>query len=67
MQITPLIPESAPFTAEQRAWLNGFIAGVLKLGGSPGASSAHAQAKTSLLIAFGSQSGNAESLAKRLA
>lgn len=24
----PLIPESAPFTAEQRAWLNGFLAGV---------------------------------------
>jgi sulfite reductase (NADPH) flavoprotein alpha-component len=24
----PLIPESAPFTAEQRAWLNGFLAGI---------------------------------------
>ena len=24
-----LIPESAPFTAEQRAWLNGFVAGML--------------------------------------
>ena len=24
----PLIPESAPFTAEQRAWLNGFLAGL---------------------------------------
>ena len=23
------IPESAPFSAEQRAWLNGFFAGVL--------------------------------------
>jgi sulfite reductase (NADPH) flavoprotein alpha-component len=23
------IPESAPFTAEQRAWLNGFVAGIL--------------------------------------
>lgn len=24
----PIIPESAPFTAEQRAWLNGFLAGI---------------------------------------
>ena len=23
---TPLIPETAPFSAEQRAWLNGFFA-----------------------------------------
>jgi sulfite reductase (NADPH) flavoprotein alpha-component len=26
-----LIPESAPFTSDQRAWLNGFFAGVLSL------------------------------------
>ena len=26
---TTLIPESAPFTSEQRAWLNGFLAGML--------------------------------------
>ncbi len=24
--MVPLIPENAPFTAEQRAWLNGFVA-----------------------------------------
>jgi sulfite reductase (NADPH) flavoprotein alpha-component len=29
----PLIPESAPFTAAQRAWLNGFLAGLY--GGAP--------------------------------
>jgi sulfite reductase (NADPH) flavoprotein alpha-component len=28
----PVIPETAPFTPEQRAWLNGFFAGLL--GGS---------------------------------
>jgi sulfite reductase (NADPH) flavoprotein alpha-component len=28
---TPLIPESAPFSPEQRAWLNGFFAGLLSL------------------------------------
>ena len=27
----PTLPESAPFRADQRAWLNGFIAGVLSL------------------------------------
>jgi sulfite reductase (NADPH) flavoprotein alpha-component len=27
----PLIPESAPFSKEQRSWLNGFFAGVLSL------------------------------------
>ena len=24
-----IVPESAPFSGEQRAWLNGFLAGVL--------------------------------------
>ena len=24
-----IVPESAPFSVEQRAWLNGFLAGVL--------------------------------------
>jgi len=27
----PLVPENAPFDEEQRAWLNGFLAGVLGL------------------------------------
>ena len=27
--IPSLLPESAPFSAEQRAWLNGFFAGYL--------------------------------------
>ncbi len=67
MQITPLIPENAPFTADQRAWLNGFLAGVLQRGGGVNGVSTPAEANKPLLIAFGSQSGNAESLAKRLA
>jgi sulfite reductase (NADPH) flavoprotein alpha-component len=67
MQITPLIPDNAPFTAEQRAWLNGFLSGVLQRGAKGGTQMAPAEGKTPLLIAFGSQSGNAESLAKRLA
>jgi sulfite reductase (NADPH) flavoprotein alpha-component len=31
MPIIPLIPENAPFNAEQRAWLSGFLAGALAL------------------------------------
>jgi len=31
--IPALLPETAPFTAEQRAWLNGFFAGYLGLDG----------------------------------
>src|SRR6202051_1709690 len=31
--IPALIPDSAPFTAEQRTWLNGFFAGLLSLDG----------------------------------
>ena len=30
-----LVPETAPFTAEQRAWLNGFFAGLVSLDGAP--------------------------------
>jgi sulfite reductase (NADPH) flavoprotein alpha-component len=32
--IPELIPESAPFTLEQRTWLNGFFAGLLSLDGA---------------------------------
>lgn len=66
MTTLPLIPENAPFSSEQRAWLNGFLAGVLSRGEASGPSVDEAP-KPPLLIAFGSQSGNAESLAKRLA
>lgn len=64
MTSVPIIPDSAPFSSEQRAWLNGFLAGLLSRGEAPAAKTA--QEKPRLLIAYGSQSGNAESLAKRL-
>ena len=59
----PFIPESAPFTPEQRAWLNGFLAG---LHSSAPAAAPVANAEP-LLILFGSQTGSAEGLAKKLA
>ncbi|MCR0984559.1 sulfite reductase subunit alpha [Roseomonas populi] len=39
---TPMIPESAPFTPEQRAWLNGFLAGLYGGASAPGVSAAPA-------------------------
>jgi sulfite reductase (NADPH) flavoprotein alpha-component len=68
----PYVPSSAPFTAEQRAWLNGYLAGLFadanlgevqpQANGAPKSSPAEP-----LLVLYGSQTGTAEQLAKRLA
>ncbi len=67
--LVPLIPDTAPFTPEQRAWLNGFFAGMFSR--QPVATSARASnpapALVPLTILFGSQTGTAEGLAKRAA
>jgi sulfite reductase (NADPH) flavoprotein alpha-component len=68
MTTVPVIPETAPFTPEQRAWLNGFVAGLFSRGAvDPAARAATAPAKETLrplTILFGSQTGTAENLAK---
>jgi sulfite reductase (NADPH) flavoprotein alpha-component len=61
----PLIPESAPFTAAQRAWLNGFLAALFSASGSP-APVEPGGPRAAVSVFFGTESGNAESLAKRL-
>lgn len=70
MTAVPLIPESAPFSPEQRAWLNGFFAGMFSRGpvgmDRPVALPAE-PALTPLTVLFGSQTGTAEGLAKRIA
>ena len=69
----PYIPSSAPFTPEQRAWLNGYLAGLFADAnlGEPGATSrsqsAPAKPADPLLVLYGSQSGSAEGLAKKFA
>lgn len=71
MSSIPCLPDNAPFTAEQRAWINGFLAGLLSRT-SPGPATATAAAGSPpaaappLLVLYGSQTGGAEGLARRL-
>lgn len=66
MKVVPFIPDSAPFNPEQRAWLNGFLAGWLNEASGNAPISAQPVATEPLLILFGSQSGNAEGFAKKI-
>jgi sulfite reductase (NADPH) flavoprotein alpha-component len=68
----PVLPDSAPFTAEQRAYLNGFFAGLFSRApqpgtGNPAQESSQSRPLAPLAVLFGSQTGNAENLAKRIA
>jgi sulfite reductase (NADPH) flavoprotein alpha-component len=67
----PLIPDNAPFSPEQRAWLNGFLAGVFSRAAGTLSSTLSAQpalqALQPLTILFGSQTGTAEGLARKMA
>ncbi len=62
----PAIPESAPFSAEQREWLNGFLAGLFS-SAPAGREAAAGGGQPRVPVLFGSQSGNSEELAERLA
>ncbi|MEM9081298.1 MAG: flavodoxin domain-containing protein [Verrucomicrobiota bacterium] len=58
------VPESAPFSPEQRAWLNEFFTQQFAGAGAPAVASGPAVPVT---IVWGSQTGNAEGCAKRMA
>lgn len=60
----PYIPENAPFTPEQRAWLNGMLAGMFS---STAPAPMEAKASYRIAILYASQSGTAEGLARKLA
>ena len=62
----PYIPENAPFTQEQRAWLNGFLAGMYSAQGSLAGNSPAAVAAKPVTILWGSQTGNAEGVARQV-
>jgi len=65
MSITPYIPETAPFSADQRAWLNGFLAGIFMDAAAVVPQAAVAPLKLSIFYA--SQTGTGEGLARKLA
>jgi sulfite reductase (NADPH) flavoprotein alpha-component len=71
MDNVPVLPESAPFTPEQRAYLNGFLAGLFSrapvINGPFAVAAPEAPSLQPLTILFGSQTGNAENLARRIA
>ena len=74
MNPVPFIPDNAPFTAEQRLWLNGYLAGLFSnAGGNFSASAADGlgappnMPKQPLLLLYGSQTGTAEGVAKNAA
>ncbi len=61
----PVIPTSAPFTEEQRLWLNGYIAGLISEDSTSPAITKIPKLRIPVLYA--SQSGNSESLAEDFA
>ncbi|MEO0511195.1 MAG: assimilatory sulfite reductase (NADPH) flavoprotein subunit [Verrucomicrobiota bacterium] len=65
-QFVPFIPDNAPFSTEQRAWLNGFLAGMFSQQPAGGAAAAAAPAVKATVL-YGSQTGNAEALASQTA
>lgn len=61
----PYIPESAPFSSEQREWLNGFLAGIFSK--APQSASGARTTQHSIAILHASQSGTGEGLSRKLA
>jgi sulfite reductase (NADPH) flavoprotein alpha-component len=62
-----LLPADAPFSPEQRAWLNGFFAGLLKGLAERAPTLGSSQApRLAIKVLFASQTGTAEGLAKKL-
>ncbi|MEO0443301.1 MAG: sulfite reductase flavoprotein subunit alpha [Pseudomonadota bacterium] len=60
------LPETAPFDAEQRQWLNGLLTGISTIAAAAKAGPQAQTAGTPLKILYGSQSGNCEVLSKDL-
>jgi sulfite reductase (NADPH) flavoprotein alpha-component len=60
---TPTLPDSAPFSASQRAWINGYLAGLFSAVSDDPAK----PSLGSILFLFGSQTGSSERLAKSFA
>jgi sulfite reductase (NADPH) flavoprotein alpha-component len=66
MQTVPFIPDNAPFTPEQRSWLNGFLAGLYSQAPAATASPADPPPSLKIAVLYASQSGTAEGLARKI-
>jgi sulfite reductase (NADPH) flavoprotein alpha-component len=64
MQVPPFIPDNAPFTTEQRSWLNGFLAGLYSA--APARLVADPPPSLKIAVLYASQSGTAEGLARKV-
>jgi sulfite reductase (NADPH) flavoprotein alpha-component len=64
MQMPPFIPDNAPFTPEQRSWLNGFLAGLYST--APASLLADPPPSLKIAVLYASQSGTAEGLARKV-
>ncbi len=65
-QFVPVVPDSAPFSPAQRAWLNGYLAGLYSQ--APAAQQTAASAASrDVAVLFASQTGTSERLAKKVA
>jgi len=65
--VISLLPADAPFSPDQRAWLNGFFAGLLtRLAAQPRPNAAPVAPRLAVHVAYASQTGTAEGLAKKL-
>jgi sulfite reductase (NADPH) flavoprotein alpha-component len=62
--MVPFVPDDAPFTKEQRAWLNGFLAGVFSSAPAPAVIANPEPLK--IPVFYASQTGTAEGLARKL-
>lgn len=71
VSVVPFIPDTAPFTVEQRAWLNGYLAALFRPtaaapnGTLPFPVEAPSAVQT-VTILYGSQTGTAEGVAKEV-
>src|SRR5882757_3114818 len=57
--IPSLVPETAPFSDEQRAWLNGFFAGLVSLDGA-GVTALSAEASAALMPGGANEFGDSD-------
>ena len=65
MSTAPFVPDTAPFSDDQRAWLNGYLAGMYSSQDATGGAASEPAKPVTIL--FGSQTGTAESLSKKAA